>query len=193
MKTHGNSRKLLKIQFPQFSPVFRSFPQFCPVFPSFSQFSPIFMTSKTSIFLRARRKNDGSPDRQEETHKKYTIYFTEIQFSPVLPSSAQFCPVFPSFPQFSSVLLSFSSNFIEFHPVSPSVAQFSSIFTSFAQFCPVSRKLFQFFDFAVISFPLFCLIFCSCTCGLTQAPHGDSSLIFRAQLPHDIKSFFGLN
>ena len=103
MKTHGNSRKLLKTQFPQFSPVFRSFPKFSPVFPSFSQFFPvfpsfpqfssIFMTSKTSIFLRARRKNGGAPDRQEETHKKYIIHFTEIQFSPVLPSSAQFCLV----------------------------------------------------------------------------------------------------
>ena len=117
MKTHGNSRKLLKTQFPQFSPVFRSFPQFfpvfpsfsrfCPVFPSFPQFSPSFMTSKTSIFLRARRKNDGPPDRQEETHKKYIIHFTEIQFSPVLPSSAQFCPVLPSFSQFYPVFISF--------------------------------------------------------------------------------------
>ena len=151
------------------------------------------MTSKTSIFLRARRKNNGPPDRQEETHKKYIIHFTEIQFSPVLPSSAQFSRVFPSFHQFCWVFLPISSSFTQFRPVLPSFAQFSSIFTSFAQFCPVSRKLFQFFDFAVISFRLFCLIFCSCTCGLTQAPHGDSSLIFRAQLPHDIKSFFGLN
>ena len=92
---------------------------------------------KVIIFLNARRKNNGPPDRQEETHKKYIIHFTEIQFSPVLPSSAQFCPVFPSFPQFSSVLLSFSSNFIEFHPVSPSFAQFCPVFLNFYQFCPV--------------------------------------------------------
>ena len=107
--------------------------EFYPILPSFPQFSPIFMTSKTSIFLRARRKNNGPPDRQEETHKKYIIHFTEIQFSPVLPSSAQFCPVFPSFIQFSSVLLSFSSNFTQFRPVSPSFAQFCLVFSSFLQ------------------------------------------------------------
>ncbi len=102
------------------------------------------MTSKTSIFLRARRKNDGPPDRQEETHKKYIIHFTEIQFSPVLPSSAQFCPVFPSFIQFSSVLLSFSSNFTQFHPVSPSFAQFCAVLPSFAQFSKFCQIFFNF-------------------------------------------------
>ena len=126
-------------------------------------------SDKLHAIIRVRRKNNGPPDRQEETHKKYIIHFTEIQFSPVLPSSAQFCPVFPSFIQFSSVLLSFSSNFTQFHPVSPSFAQFCPVLPSFpqflpvlpsfAQFCPVSRKLFQFLDFAVISFPLFCLTF----------------------------------
>ena len=143
------------LSFPQISPDFPSFfPQFSPVLPSFSKFSPIFMTSKTSIFLRARWKNDGAPDRQEETHKKYIIHFTEIQFSPVLPSSAQFCPVFPSFPQFSSVLLSFSSNFIEFHPVSPSFAQFCPVLPSFPQFLPVlpsfARFLASYFSFSIL-------------------------------------------
>ena len=138
METRENCKKLSFLNFPQFSAVFPSFPQFCPVFPSFPQFSPIFMTSKTSIFLRARRKNNGTPDRQEETHKKYIIHFTEIQFSPVPPSSAQFCPVFPSFIQFSSVLLSFSSNFIQFRPVSPSFAQFCPVLPSFLQFSPVN-------------------------------------------------------
>ena len=102
------------------------------------------MTSKTSIFLRARRKNAGPLDRQEETHKKYIIHFTEIQFSPVLPSSAQFCPVFPSFIQFFSVLLSFSSNFTQFRPVSPSFAQFCPVLPSFAQFCAVLPSFAQF-------------------------------------------------
>ncbi len=118
--------------------------EFCPVLPSFAQFSPIFMTSKTIIFLRARRKNNGPPDRQGETHKKYIIHFTEIQFSPVLPSSAQFCPVFPSFIQFSSVLLSFSSNFTEFRPVLPSFAQFCAVLPSFAQFSKFCQIFFNF-------------------------------------------------
>ena len=99
------------------------------------QCAPNINAYEKEIFLRARRKNNGPPDRQEETHKKYIIHFTEIQFSPVLPSSAQFCPVFPSFIQFSSVLLSFSSNFTQFRPVSP----------SFAQFCPVLPSFFPVF------------------------------------------------
>ena len=101
-------------------------------------------SDKLHAIIRVRRKNNGPPDRQEETHKKYIIHFTEIQFSPVPPSSAQFCPVFPSFIQFSSVLLSFSSNFTEFRPVLPSFAQFCAVLPSFAQFCPVFFNFSQF-------------------------------------------------
>ena len=105
------------------------------------------MTSKTSIFSRARRKNNGPPDRQEETHKKYIIHFTEIQFSPVLPSSAQFSRVFPSFHQFCRVFLLISSSSTQFRPVLPSFLQFSPVL-SFPQFCPISRTSFQFSFFA---------------------------------------------
>ena len=206
------------------------------------------MTPKTLIFLRARRKNNGTPDRQEETHKKYIIHFTEIQFSPVLPSSAQFCPVFPSFIQFSSVLLSFSSNFTQFRPVSPSFAQFCPVLPSFlqfypifisfaefssnliqfqptpsfAQFCPVLSNFVQFSQVSLRNFVTFfpnnfgflflhqCLSLYSVLHFVLLnffflhnfarfLPRNFSflflrlfSLMFRAQLPHDIKSFFGL-
>ena len=115
-----------------------SFSQFFPMFPSFPQFFPIFVTFKTSIFSRARRKNDGTPDRQEETHKKYIIHFAEIQFSPVLPSFAQFYAVLPSFAQFYPVFISFAEFFFQFHPVSPSFAQFCPVLPNFLQFSPVN-------------------------------------------------------
>ena len=121
-----------------------SFSQFFPVFPSFSQFFPIFITFKTSIFLRARRKNDGAPDRQEETHKKYIIHFAEIQFSPVLPNFAQFYAVLPSFAQFYPVFISFAEFVFQFHPVSPSFAQFRPVFPSFPQFSLVFPSFHQF-------------------------------------------------
>jgi len=58
-------------------------------------------SDKLHAIIRVRRKNNGPPDRQEETHKKYIIHFNEIQFSRLLPSSAEFSPVFLGFIKFA--------------------------------------------------------------------------------------------
>ena len=167
MKTHGNSRKLQKTQFPQFSPVFRSFPQFSPVFPSFSQFFPVFPSFPQFLwplkpqfsYARAEKITVHQIDKKKRIKNISSISpkFNFLQFCPVLPSSAQFCPVFPSFIQFSSVLLSFSSNFTEFRPVLPSFAQFCAVLPSFAQFSKFCQIFFNFSEFCpeLLQFEMF--------------------------------------
>ena len=152
MKTHGNSRKLQKTQFPQFSPVFRSFPQFSPVFPSFSQFFPVFPSFPQFLwplkpqfsYARAEKITVHQIDKKKRIKNISSISpkFNFLQFRPVLPSSAQFFPVLSSFHQFCWVFLPISSSSTQFRPVLPSFPQFLPVLPSFAQFCPVSRKLF---------------------------------------------------
>ena len=137
MKTHGNSWKLLKTQFPQFSPVFLSFSQFSPVFPSFPQFFPVFPSFSQFLwplkpqfsYARAEKMTVHQIGKKKRIKNISSISPKSnfLQFSAVLPSSAQFSPVFSSFHQFCWVFL----------PISPSFHQFSPIFFNFAQFCPV--------------------------------------------------------
>ena len=139
-----------------------------------------------------------------------------IQFRPVSPSFAQFCLVFSSFLQltftkFSSILLSFrpiSSSF-NLRLVSPSFIQFCPILSSFRKcrsaILSRSSQIISVFYFYINVFPfiLFYILFCSISFFLHNfarfLPRNFSflflrlfSLMFRAQLPHDIKSFFGL-
>ena len=120
MKTHGNSRKLQKTQFPQFSPVFRSFPQFSPVFPSFSQFFPVFPSFPQFLwplkpqfsYARAEKITVHQIDKKKRIKNISSISpkFNFLQFCPVLPSFAQFFPVFPSFsPNIYHLIISISS------------------------------------------------------------------------------------
>ena len=164
-------------------------------------------SDKLHAIIRVRRKNNGPPDRQEETHKKYIIHFNEIQFSRLLPSSAEFSPVFLGFINFAE----FSSNLIQFQPT-PSFAQFYPILSNFVQFSQVSlRNFVTFFPnnfgflflhqclflYSVLHFVLLNFFFLHNFARFL--PRNFSflflrlfSLMFRAQLPHDIKSFFGL-
>ena len=154
MKTHGNSRKLQKTQFPQFSPVFRSFPQFSPVFPSFSQFFPVFPSFPQFLwplkpqfsYARAEKMTGHQIDKKKRIKNISSISpkFNFLQFCPVLPSSAQFFPVLSSFHQFCWVFLPISPSFAQFCPVLPSFAQFCAVLPSFAQFCPVFFNFSQF-------------------------------------------------
>ena len=180
-----------KFNFLQFCPVLPSFTQFYPVLPSFAQFYPVFISFAEFFF----------------------------QFHPVSPSFAQFCPVLPSFLQFSPVnfyqifinFAEFSSNLIQFQPT-PSFAQFYPILSNFVQFSQVSlRNFVTFFPnnfgflflhqclslYSVLHFVLLNFFFLHNFARFL--PRNFSflflrlfSLMFRAQLPHDIKSFFGL-
>ena len=61
-------------------------------------------SDKLHAIIRVRRKNNGPPDRQEETHKNtssISSFFNEILFFRLLPSSAEFSPVFLGFINFA--------------------------------------------------------------------------------------------
>ena len=87
MKTRGNSRKLQKTQFPQFSPVFRSFSQFFPILqlltlgsfsdwvdiqilPSRQAGFPVTVCSAASFSLRGCRV----PSKALFTAKQLTLF-----------------------------------------------------------------------------------------------------------------------